>query len=366
MQAIVCDNTNESRLADVLKPAPDADEVLIRVRRVQLSVTECRLYRGGEVAHYDVVQERLKDAPVRLFGHEFCGEVEAVGDDVRGFEPGDRVYAPGKIPCGECTYCRRGYTHYCSNKRGVGYDVPGALAEYTALPEAPLCRLLDEISDAEGAAMQPLASALLCAFDAEIEPGDAVAVMGTGVMGYQCGQLALAQGAGDVYAIDLRPEALDLAADRGMIPVNAREEDPEAVLEEGTDGIGADVVFECVGGEQDDATSGNDPLAQAHRLARYSGNIVQVGHIDGAVTLKPRVTRSKSLSWINPTRGVKQAGPNVDTGELAAALVADGRVSIDEYIATELSGLESFEEAVAITLDKEEHASLGPAQIVVD
>lgn len=151
--------------------------------------------------------------------------------------------------------------------------------------------------------MQPLASAVLCALDAGIAPGDTVAVMGTGVMGYQCGQLALAQGAGDAYAVDLCPEVLELAADRGMIPVNTPEDDPEAIVERGTNGIGADIVFESVGGEQENATTGDDPLAQAHRIARHDGNIVQVGHIKGDVTLKPRITRSKSLSWINPTRG---------------------------------------------------------------
>lgn len=364
MQAVVCHDFNEAAIEDVPIPEPGDDEAVVAVDRVQLSVTECRLYRGMELAHVETIRDRLRDGSARLFGHEFCGVVDTVGTDVDTIEPGDRVYAPGKISCHACAYCEAGYHHFCENKEGIGYERPGALSEYAVFPAEPLSRLPDGVSDAEGAAMQPLASALLSVHDAGIETGDVVAVVGTGPMGYACGQLAAHLGASRVITTDIVPEKLELAADRGMIPVDARTEDPTERVRELAGGTGADVVFEAVGGEQDRIPEGTDPFAQAFQMVRRGGTIVQIGHILDQITLTPRAFRSKNVTWLNSRGGTVSIGPNTTTGELAPRLVADGVVSIEEYVTHELPGLERFEEAVELTLD--ESAGFGPAQMVVD
>lgn len=363
MQAVVCYDFEESGIEDVPRPEPTDDEALIAVHRVQLSVTECALYRGEELRHHEAIAARFADGSARLFGHEFCGTVAETGADVTAFAVGDRVYAPGKIPCGACGYCTSGYPQYCPDTESLGHDRPGALAEYVTVPAVALQRLPDAVTDAEGAAMQPLASALLCVHDAGIETGDVVAVIGTGVMGYQAGQLARLAGAQRVYAVDVVPEKLDLAGDHGMIPIDAREVDPAAKVQDETDGVGADVVVEAVGGEQASGTEGEDPLATAVRTVRRGGTVLQIGHIHGEIELAPRVLRNKSVRWVNPTLGVVSTGPNTDTGVLAADLVATGRVSIEEYVTHELSGLEGFEEAVSLTVSNDR--GLGPAQMIV-
>lgn len=365
MEAVVCHDFEESSVEDVPVPEPEPDEVLVEVRRVQLSVTECNLYRGNEIAHYEQIVERLKDAPAKMFGHEFCGEVVEAGPEVTDLDVGDRVYAPGKISCGECRYCERGYRVHCPNKEYIGYERPGALAEYVALPTEPLAKLPDGVSDAEGAAMQPLASTVLCVRDADIGTGDVVAVFGSGVMGHQAAQLALQEGASEVYAVDVDPKKLEIARENGLNPINAREVDPVEEVRAATGGIGADVVVEAVGGDQSHGTQGDDPLAQAYQAARKGGTMLQVGHIIGEVTIEPRRIRSKSLDWVQPTVGATYLNPNVHSGTHAAELVAQDRVSIEEYTTHELDGLASFEEAVEITLDKEEYGALGPAQIVI-
>lgn len=365
MRAVVCEAFGESSVTDVPVPSVGPDEVLIEVRRVQLSVTECNLYHGEEISHYEAVRDRIENGDARVFGHEFCGDVVEVGDDVAAFEPDDRVYAPGKIPCGECAYCKAGRELHCSDKDYIGYDMPGALAEYVALPAEPLCRVPEDISDAETAAMQPLASSVLCLREAGIEQGDIVAVVGTGVMGFQCAQLALLHGASDVIAIDIDETKLDIAERRGLLPVDAGSADPIEAVRDHTTGIGADVVIEAVGGDQSHGTDGSDPLAQATDMAARGGTVVQVGYIIGDLTLTPRVLRSKSVDWINPVTGARDLGPNRTTGTLAARLVEQGRVSIDEYITHELPGLESFERAVKMTLNKDEYDALGPTQIVL-
>ncbi|WP_276259092.1 zinc-dependent alcohol dehydrogenase [Haloglomus litoreum] len=363
MEAIVCTDFGESTVREVERPDPGPDEVLVAVDRVQLSVTECRLYQGDPIAHHETVRARLEAGDGRLFGHEFCATVVETGAEVGDLAAGDRVYAPGKLPCGSCRYCETGHEEYCPDKRGIGYDLPGALAEFAALPAAPLRAVPDGVSDAACAALQPFASALLCALEADISPGDTVCTVGTGVMGYACGQLALSLGAGTVVAVDVVPAKLDRAADRGLVPVDARESDPVAAVRELTDGVGADVVFEAVGGDQSHGTDGDGPLAGAFRTARNGGTVVQVGHVVGDLTLTPRHLRLRNVDWVNPARGVRQVGPNADTGTLAAALVADDRADIESYVTHELDGLAAFETAVDIGLHPENYDALGPAQL---
>lgn len=365
MEAILCEDFNTSRVADIDRPTPGEGEVMIEVARVQLGVTECQLYNGEKTLHHESIKRRLEAGSAQLFGHEFCGEVVEVGDGVDEFAEGDRVYAAGKVPCEDCAYCDAGYRHYCKDKESIGLERPGALAEHINLPTYPLRHLSPEVSNKEGAAMQPLASAVLCVRDAEVTDGDIVVVIGCGVMGYQCGQLALQQGAGKVIAIDLVPEKLQMASERGMRTIDPSQENPTERIFDETDGIGADVVIEAIGGNQSHGTQGSDPLAQAVEMVRSGGKILQVGNINGDITLRPRSLRSKHVDWINPLRGVVTTGPNGDTGDLATEYVASGRVSIEEYITHELEGLEAFEEAVEITLNKEKYGSFGPAQLVL-
>jgi threonine dehydrogenase-like Zn-dependent dehydrogenase len=259
------------------------------------------------------------------------------------------VYAPGKVTCGKCGYCRSGYGNLCANKETIGMKRPGALAEYLSVTAEPLRRLPDGVSAAEGAAMQPFASALVCTIDAGIDPGDVVAVVGAGVMGASCAQYARHLGAREVFAVDVDPRKLDLAAENGLVPVDVGERSLEDAVAEVTDGIGADVVFAAVGGDQSHGTRGNDPLAVAGRTVRSAGTLVQVGLLIGEIIIEPRVFRSKSVRWVNPRLGVASAGPNTDTGDLAPRLVADGRIDVGAFVTHELGGLDSFEEAVAIT-----------------
>lgn len=365
MQAIVCHDFEDARLENVQEPEPAAGQVKVTIDRVQLSVTECSLYHGEQIAHYEQVKARLDNGPAQLFGHEFCGRIVERGQNVSSFEVGDRVYAPGKVPCHECRQCERGFELYCPNKTYLGYDMSGALAEYAVFPAEALCAVPNAVTDAETAALQPLASAILAVDEADIGIGDVVTVVGTGVMGYQCAQLAKNRGARTVIGIDVDPEKLRILADRGFETIDATWADPVDRVLDLTVGVGADVVFEAVGGDQNHGTEGSDPLAQAFKLVRSGGKVVQVGYIIDEITLAPREVRSKNIDWINPVTGVTALTPNTTTGELAAELVASDRVSIDKYVTHELDGLESFEEAVEITLNKEVHGARGPAQLVL-
>lgn len=364
MKAVVTHDFNEATVEDVSRPEPGEKEVLVEVDTVQLSVTECFRYRGEEIAGHQKTQEKLAKGSVQQFGHEFAGEIVELGPGVEDFAVGDRVYAPGKISCLDCIYCDTGFEEYCPNKIGVGSDRPGALSAYFTIPTQPLAKLPDEVSYSEGAALQPLASALLCVFDGRITMGDVVTVLGCGVMGYQSAQIANELGASDVYAIDVVEQKLEHAASRGIHPIDATEADPIEFIKSETGGVGSDIVYASVGGTQSQER-GNRPFDQAFEMVRKGGTVVQVGHIIGDITITPRKMRSKCVDWVNPTKGTLSLSPNCDTGDLAAELVATDRISISEFITHQLDGLESFDEAVDITLDKAEYDALGPAQIKV-
>lgn len=364
METLLVSDYSDAEIDELPRPTPESEEVLIEVDRVQLSVTECNLYRGAEIAHAEEVSQRMADGPARLFGHEFCGRIVDTGQAVKAFEIGDRIYAPGKIPCRECAYCRSGYTSHCPNRTQIGYDIPGALSEYVVLPEDPLYELPEEVSDAEGAAMQPFESSFRSVASADVTPGCAVAVVGSGVMGNQVAQLSDLFGADQVFAIDIDDEKLEIAEKRGFVPINASEEDPPDVIRGRTGDVGVDIAFEAVGGRQDHGTEGTDPLARAMQLVRRGGTVVQVGHIIGDIELTPRVVKSKNVDWVHPATGVTAVSPNVDSASYAPKLVATGQVSISDYITHELDGLDSFDDLVDITLNKAEHDALGPAQII--
>lgn len=366
MKAVVCSDYGESTIKEVEKPTLSDNWVMVKIHRVQLSVTDCRLYQGKDVVFGDAVRELLNTSG-RLFGHEFCGTVVELGENVDSLAEGDRVYSAGLTTCGDCAYCKTGYRKFCLNTKQIGYNYPGTLSEYSVLPAEPLRSVPEKLSDGEVAALQPFNASLAGVYDADISFGDHVVVMGAGIMGYQIGQLALLDGASKVFAIDVNEKRLELAEEKGMIGVDPRDQETVNYVRDATNGIGADIVFEAVGGSQERATDSDDPIAQCFDIVRRGGKVVQVGIVDGDLSFNSTKFRHDMVQYHHPKdiAGVLPIGPNMDTGTLAPELVADGRVSISENITHVLEGLESFEDAVEITLNKGEYEALGPAQIVI-
>jgi len=350
MEAVIVDDYNKARIEEVPRPVPAEGEALIEISRVQLDVTECQNYRRKSSILSDLVADKMQKGGARLFGHEFVGEIVTLGDGVTEYEIGDRVYAPDKV----------------HGKETPDYHRPGALAEYICLPVGALRTLPDDISDPEGTVLQPLVSAITSVKDARIDIGDVVVIFGTGAMGYPTGQFALSRDAGTVVAVDINPAMLEGAKDAEMILVDARKENPVEIVDELTDEVGADVVFEAAGGNHAHASEGNDPLAQSFQMTRTGGTIVEMGVIPGQLMLRPREYRAKQIRWVNPRLGTIQTGPNTDTGNLAIQLVSDDRISVAETVTHEVSGLDSFDKAVEITLNKFDYGARGPAQIVLN
>jgi threonine dehydrogenase-like Zn-dependent dehydrogenase len=352
---------NHMRLEDVPEPACPARHVLVEPLCVQPSVTEAQLARGIPTLAFDRIKRRLEtEAPLQLFGHEFCARVLEVGEGVSGFRPGDRVAARAKLPCGDCRLCRSERSDLCRRGPVLGFDLPGCFAERACLPEIALVKVDDRISDSEAACLQSLSDSVAAVETADLRLADTVVILGQGSMGLECLQVARISGAGLVITVDVREESCRMSRALGADhALNGRDVDIVAAIHELTEGVGADVVFECAGGSPKQGLAGHQALLQALDVARSGGKIVGVSWFGGPVLLDVDRFRERSLRYLFP---------DVSTRvhlEHTVRLVASGRVRLRDTITHILSGIESVPQAFEITANKGQYKAINPAQVIM-
>lgn len=228
----------ETRTVPVPQPGPG--EVLIRNRAAGVCGTDVHIYNGEKGAS--------PVSPPVVLGHEYAGEVCAVGADVDALSPGDHVTVDPNIYCGACRACRNGKKQHCAHMDAIGVGRDGGFAEYSLVP-AQQCFLLDPSLPFEAGAMaEPLACCLHGIDLAGIRPGDHVYVIGGGAIGLLMVQLAKLSGAATVTLSEpiaaRRAIGLRLGADWALAPEDGvfAPETPAGLRESG-----ADVVIECVG-----------------------------------------------------------------------------------------------------------------------
>jgi len=265
VRALTFHGKGDVRLESVPDPAPpDAAGAVLRVERAAICGSDLHLYHG--------------DLPVAepgfAIGHEFVGEVVEVGREVRDFRRGDRVLCSGVIGCGACRACRAGRVARCERRAtrvfGMGAALPGGQAEAVAVPgaDAALQRIPDGVSVEQAVLLTDiLPTAWFGARNADLRPGQSVAVIGLGPVGQLAVECAFALGAARVFAIDRIPERLAAAAALGAQPLRP-EEAADAVLA-ATAGLGADAAIEAVGADAS--------IQLALQLARPAGTVSVVG-----------------------------------------------------------------------------------------
>ncbi len=267
MRAVVFGGVRDVRVADVPDAMiEEAGDAVIRVTRTAICGSDLHFFHG-----------KAPIEPGDVLGHEAVGVVEAVGPGVERFTTGDRVVVAFNIACGSCWFCRRGETQLCDDFRNLGAgafggSLAGAQASHVRVPTADvnLLHVPDAIDDERALFVGDiLTTGVYAASLAEVQPGSTVAVVGCGPVGFFCIQAALANGAGRVFAVDLEPERLALAASVGAVPVDAGKRHPVSALADVTDGRGADVVVEAVGTPS--------AFESAVAIVRRGGRVVVVG-----------------------------------------------------------------------------------------
>jgi L-iditol 2-dehydrogenase len=192
---------------------------------------------------------RIKKAPLVL-GHEIAGEIVEIGEGVKQYQVGDRVFVSHHIPCNTCRYCLNGQHTVCETLHTTNYD-PGGFAEYLRVPrlnvDRGVFRLPDEVSYEEGAFVEPLACVVRGQRVARLQPGQAVLVLGSGISGLLHVALARALGAGRIVATDVSEYRLKAAQRLGADVVIHAKEDVPARLRQANEGRLADLVIVCTG-----------------------------------------------------------------------------------------------------------------------
>lgn len=273
-------------------PAEGPQDVLVRVQAIGICGTDVHLYTGSS----SYIKQGLTSYPFRP-GHEFCGEVVAVGDRSRGIAVGDRVVGEVFLPCKSCRVCMRGHLNLCPyrSEQGVRGNVPGAAAEYVRMPAENLAVVPKEIAPAEALLAESSITALNSAVKGGVEPGMRVAVIGSGAIGLLATQIATHMGAVvDVVGIDA---GLRLAKEEcGASAVYSPENVPLDTY---------DVVIEAAGAPSS--------LGLALRIAAPAGTITQTS-IPGSPStdVEASLMVSKGLTVVGVLGGLPYLQAAVD------------------------------------------------------
>ncbi len=255
MKAVVFHDIGDIRLEDV--PAPklkDPHDAIVKLTASAICGTDLHMVRGTMTGM----------EPGTILGHEGVGIVSEIGPEVRNLNIGDRVVIPSTLGCGYCSYCRAGYFSQCdvinpNGKRAATafFGGPkntgpfnGLQAEMARVPFANvnLVKLPDEISDDQAIMLSDIfPTGYFGADNAEIKPGNTVAVFGCGPVGQFAILSAFLIGAARVFAVDRVQSRLDMARNQGAEVINFEEDDPVSVILSETGGIGVDRVIEAVG-----------------------------------------------------------------------------------------------------------------------
>lgn len=194
-------------LSDAEIPSTGPNDLLIKINKTAICGTDMHIYA------WDTWAQNTIPVPM-IVGHEYVGTVVAIGQEVRGFEVGDRVSGEGHITCGHCRNCRAGRRHLCRNTQGVGVDRQGAFAEYLSIPAFNAFKIPDNISDNLAAIFDPFGNAVHTALSFNLT-GEDVLITGAGPIGIMAVAVAKHVGARHVVISDVNQYRLDLALEMG-------------------------------------------------------------------------------------------------------------------------------------------------------
>ena len=311
MHANILHGRSDLRYETVPDPTPAPNEAIVRVHACSICGSDVHAFHGKH--------PRLTFP--RILGHEFAGEIVALGRELEGFRIGDRVCCDIDFACGACGPCREGRGNICETLRTMGFDRDGAYAEFAAVPSFNLYKLPENVSYDQASAVQVLGiSYHAVAHRMKPRSGEKVAVIGAGPIGLGAALIARDSGA-DVTITDVLDYRLTKARALGLEKtINARDADMRARALEATGGRGFDKVIECVGGLQERT------VTDAVAMVKRGGQITIVGTFpENKATIPIAYIKDREID-LNFSRGNFQAfAPCLE-------LVASGKIDPHRYI----------------------------------
>ena len=194
-------------LTNIEIPKPDAHEVRIKIKQVAICGTDLHIY------NWDTWASSTIPVPM-VVGHEFVGHIDALGENVKGLNLGQRVSGEGHIICGNCRNCRAGREHFCRETIGVGVNRPGAFAEYLIIPQHNVYPIPDDVSDDFAALLDPYGNAVHTALGFDLV-GEDVLITGAGPIGLMTTAICRHAGARHIVISDVNEKRLGIAKKMG-------------------------------------------------------------------------------------------------------------------------------------------------------
>ncbi|MGH3488705.1 MAG: zinc-dependent alcohol dehydrogenase family protein [Actinopolymorphaceae bacterium] len=323
MKAAVISEPGKVSVETVPDPSPGPRDVVVAVAGCGICGTDLHILEGEFAPTLPVVP-----------GHEFAGEVVAVGHDVTEVATGDQVAVNPSLHCGECHYCRRARGNLCENWAAIGVTTAGGAADYAVAPVKNCFKLPEGVATADAALIEPLSCAVR-GFD--VLPrvlADHYLIYGAGTMGLMMMELAKRAGAGSVSVVDINPTRLETARALGCTATatSADELTPSHPR-------GWEVVIDCTGV----AAAIRDGLARVDR----GGTFLQFGvsSYDARVEIEPykiynqEITITGSMAVLH---SFERAGDLFASGVLRPDVMISDRIPLADYA----TALEQFKAGV--------------------
>lgn len=333
MKAIVYHAPQDIRVEDLADPRCGEDELLVKVDACAVCGTDLKTFNHGNP----------RITPPLTMGHEFTGIVAEAGPRSKGeFKPGERIVMATSISCGQCFYCRKGWTNLCVSLAPMGFTYPGGMAEQVVIPGQALknghvVRTPQDMPAQHAALAEPVSCAVNSIGQCEMEAGATVLVLGAGPLGLMNACVARALGAGKIILSEISSPRLAQAQGFGIdVLINPHEEDLADRVKAETDGLGADIAIVAAPAAQ--------PQEQAVHLVRKRGTVVLFASLPKENSLLQMDSRAIHYGEL---RVIGTSDSTAKHVEKAIELLASGGVPA-EKLATHRLPLSEIHQAFAL------------------
>lgn len=318
---------NELEIREMPIPQIGDDDVLLQVKAAGICGWDIEMWQHKMATNFNV--------PV-VQGHEFCGIIKETGKNVRDFKTGQRVVSETAAEiCGNCPQCRTGNYHLCAFRKGFGYGVHGAFADFVKVPERCLHLIPDNISFEHAALTEPACVAYQALVVlSKIQAGKPVLIIGPGPIGLFSVQVAVAAGAYPIMVagIDKDKARLELARSLGCdFTIDVSSQDAQEFVKSKTDGQGVPLVVDAAGNEH--------TLKLALDIVAPQGKIIKIGWGPKPINF----SLDKLLSKAACLQGT--FSHNWPTWEAVLAMISKGSIKMEPMISHKIkldNWLETF------------------------
>lgn len=308
-------------------PQPQKGEVQIKINTVSIC--------GSDLGAYRHASDRFR--PPLVLGHEFSGDITALGESAEIYKIGQRVTVNPMVLCRDCYFCKKGEGNLCGNRKSLGTAIggvqtDGAMREYVTVPEWMVRPIADNVSYSAAALLEPCGVTLACAKKGHTSEEESVVVLGAGPIGLLIVKFLKALGVPKVIVSDIIDKRLKKALECGADHVvNSKKEDVVEHVKALTYGYGADRVINA---------AGEFLINQSFQLVKNGGTSVLVALAHNKVEIDPMEIVGRGLNFV---------GSYMFTTEMeeAAQMLAEEKLQVEDLV-TSTFPLENGKEAFDI------------------